>query len=58
MYAAQNIDKIVNHFYEQGKSDGIKNVVEGSKNPTTETRQTSGDIFVGGFKVQSYRRCR
>ena len=53
MYAAQNVDRIVNHFYEQGKSDGIKNVVEGSKNPTTETRQTSGDIFIGGLKVKA-----
>ena len=53
MYAAQNIDKIVNHFYEQGKSDGIKNVVEGSKNPSTEARQTSGDIFIGGLKVKA-----
>jgi len=53
MYAAQNIDKIVNHFYEQGKSDGIKTVVESSKNPTTETRQTAGDINLGGFKVRS-----
>ena len=53
MYAAQNVDRIVNHFYEQGKSDGFKNVVEGSKNPTTETRQTSGDIFIGGLKVKA-----
>ena len=53
MYAAQNVDRIVNHFYEQGKSDGIKNVVEGSKNPSTETRQTSGDIFIGGLKVKA-----
>jgi hypothetical protein len=53
MYAAQNIDKIVNHFYEQGKSDGIKGVVEGSKNPSTEARQTSGDIFIGGLKVKA-----
>ena len=53
MYAAQNIDRIVNHFYEQGKSDGIKNVVEGSKNPSTEARQTSGDIFIGGLKVKA-----
>jgi len=53
MYAAQNIDKIVNHFYEQGKTDGIKTVVEGSKNPTTGTRQTAGDINLGGFKVRA-----
>ena len=53
MYAAQNVDRIVNHFYEQGKSDGIKNVVEGSKNPTTEKLQPSGDIFIGGLKVKA-----
>ena len=53
MYAAQNIDRIVNHFYEQGKSDGIKNVVEGSKNPSTEARQAAGDIFIGGLKVKA-----
>ena len=54
MYAAQNIDRIVNHFYEQGKTDGIKNVVEGSKNPTTEARQSGvEDIFVGGLKVRA-----
>jgi len=54
MYAAQNIDKIVNHFYEQGKTDGIKNVVEGSKNPTTAVRQEGvQDIFVGGLKVRA-----
>jgi hypothetical protein len=53
MYAASNIDKIVNHFYEQGKSDGIKNVVQGSKNPDSAIRQTQGDIYIGGLKVRA-----
>lgn len=54
MYAAQNIDKIVNHFYEQGKSDGIKTVVDNSKNPTTAAREAaSGDLFIGGLKVKA-----
>jgi len=54
MYAAQNIDKIVNHFYEQGKSDGIKTVVDNSKNPTTTAREAaSGDLFIGGLKVKA-----
>ena len=54
MYAAQNIDKIVNHFYEQGKTDGIKNVVEGSKNPSAAVRQEgTQDIFIGGLKVRA-----
>jgi len=53
IYAAQNIDKIVNHFYEQGKTDGIKTVVDGSKNISNEPRQTQGDIFIGGLKVKA-----
>ena len=53
IYAAQNIDKIVNHFYEQGKSDGIKTVVDGSKNISDEPRQTQGDIYIGGLKVRA-----
>jgi len=55
MYAAQNVDKIINHFYEQGKSDGIKTVVESSKNPTIDKARQSGtqDIYVGGFKVRA-----
>jgi len=55
MYAAQNVDKIKNHFYEQGKSDGIKTVVESSKNPTIDKARQSGtqDIYVGGFKVRA-----
>ena len=54
IYAAQNIDKIVNHFYEQGKTDGIKDVVDGSKNPSIDkARQTQGDIFIGGLKVRA-----
>ena len=55
IYAAQNIDKIVNHFYEQGKSDGIKNIVESSKNPAIDQARQSGseDIYVGGFKVRA-----
>ena len=55
MYAAQNVDRIVNHFYEQGKSDGIKTVMESSKNPTIGEPRQKGreDIFVGGFRVRA-----
>ena len=27
MYAAENVDKIATHFYEQGKADAVKDVV-------------------------------
>ena len=50
-----NTDKLATHFYEQGKADGIKNLVQQSKNPSAEApRQVaSGDVFVGGFKVKA-----
>ena len=55
MYAAQNVDRIVKHFYEQGKTDGIKNVMQSSKNPTLDApRQGAGqDVTLGGFKVRA-----
>jgi hypothetical protein len=55
LYAAMNADKLASHFYEQGKADGIKNVVKNSKNPGTEApRQVaSGDVFVDGLKVKA-----
>ncbi len=55
MYTAMNADKIAHHFYEQGKADGIKNVIETSKNPSTdEPRQVAdGNVFIGGLKVKS-----
>ena len=55
LYAAMNVDKIANHFYEQGKADGIKNVVNSSKNLSTENpRQVAdGNVFINGLKVKS-----
>jgi hypothetical protein len=54
LYAAQNVDNIVSHFYEQGKADGVKTVVESSKNPTSDVRKTStGEMFIDGFKIKS-----
>jgi hypothetical protein len=32
-----NADKLATHFYEQGKADGVKNIVQKSKNPATDT---------------------
>tara|TARA_R110000824_G_scaffold8745_1_gene39797 strand:+ start:6017 stop:7264 length:1248 start_codon:yes stop_codon:yes gene_type:complete len=55
LYAAMNADKIANHFYEQGKADGVKNIVNSSKNITNEKpRQVAdGNVFVQGLKVKS-----
>ena len=32
IYAADNVDRIATHFYEQGKADAVKDVVNKSKN--------------------------
>ena len=54
LYAAQNVDTIANHFYEQGKTDAIKEQLAKSKNISTEPRKTaSGEVFIGGLKVKA-----
>ena len=52
MYAADNIDTIANHFYEQGKADAVKEVISSSKNPSSAPRQTAQSEFKNGIKVK------
>jgi len=55
LYAAMNADKLASHFYEQGKADGVKGIVQQSKNPSADApRQVAGgDVYVSGFKVKA-----
>ena len=54
MYAAENVDTIAQHFYEQGKSDATKDIVAKSKNITEDVRVSPNtDVFVGGLKVKA-----
>ena len=54
MYAADNVDQIAQHFYEQGKSDATKDLVAKSKNITEDVRTSPNtDVFVGGLKVKA-----
>jgi len=55
MYAADNVDQIASHFYDQGKADAVKDVVKSSKNLSdVKAREgNTGEVFVGGFKVKS-----
>jgi len=54
IYAADNVDKIASHFYEQGKADAVKDVMNKSKNLSdTKARSQQGDVFVNGFKVKA-----
>ena len=54
LYMASNGDAIINHFYEQGKADAVRDVVNKSKNLKDSPRTFKGnDGFLGGFKVKS-----
>jgi hypothetical protein len=52
MYAASNADTIANHFYEQGRADAVKEVVNSSKNPSSAPRQIAQSDFKDGIKVK------
>jgi len=54
LYAAKNADTIAQHFYDQGKTDSIKDQLAKSKNISTQPRKTSeGNVFVQGLKVKA-----
>ena len=53
LYAGKNIDKIVKHFYDQGKADAIKETTMSAKNidmsPRTSTKPV---VDAGGMKFK------
>jgi len=52
LFTAMNADAVANHFYEQGKADGIKESVARSKNIDMTPRQNLGEIETGGVKYK------
>ena len=55
LYAGANADKVANHFYEQGKADAIRDVVNKSNNTSSTARKAApvdGARF-GAYKVKS-----
>ena len=54
LYVANNPDKVINHFYEQGKADAIKEVMANSKNVSNDIRTTSPTEFTNGIKVVTH----
>jgi hypothetical protein len=44
IFAAQNADKLANHFYEQGRADAIKNSAKVAKNINMDPRQDGSSI--------------
>ena len=52
LFTAMNADAIANHFYEQGKTDAMKNSVAKAKNVDMNPRQSHGEIETGGLKFK------
>ena len=44
IYAAQNADKLANHFYEQGRADAIKESAKNAKNINMDPRQEGSTV--------------
>ena len=56
LYAGKNIDRIVKHFYEQGKADAIKETSMNAKNIDMSPRAAAAPVVDAGgmkFKVLS-----
>ena len=52
LYTAMNADAIAQHFYEQGKTDALKESIAKSKNINMDPRQSQKTIEAGGVKVK------
>ncbi len=54
LYAANNPDKMANHFYEQGKADAIREITNKSNNVSTEARQAApkGNVKLGKWTIK------
>ena len=53
LFTAMNADAIAKHFYEQGKTDALKNSIAKSKNVSMDPRQEfNGQINTDGVKVR------
>ena len=52
LYTAMNADAVARHFYEQGKTDAMKDSVAKAKNVNMNPRQAHGEIAAGGMKFK------
>ena len=55
LYAGTNADKMANHFYEQGKADAIRDVVNKSNNISSGARKSApvDSARFGAYKIKS-----
>jgi len=52
LFTAMNADAIANHFYEQGKADGVKESIAKAKNVSMDPRQAFSNDNTSGPKVR------
>jgi len=54
LYTARNADKIAHHFYEQGKADATRDIVQNSKNINQDPRSgEQGEVMPNGWRVRA-----
>jgi len=54
LYTARNADKIAHHFYEQGKADATRDIVQNSKNINQNPRSgEQGEVMPNGWRVRA-----
>ena len=51
LFTAMNSDAVANHFYQQGKTDALKETMQKAKNVDMSPRET-GSVETGGIKVR------
>mgnify|MGYP003958553977 FL=1 len=52
LFTAMNADAIANHFYEQGKTDAIKESVKTAKNINMDPRSGHKNVETSGIKAR------
>ena len=52
LFTANNADAVAAHFYEQGKSDALKESIANSKNIDMSPRQANKPVDTGGMKFK------
>ena len=54
LYAARNVDRLAEHFYEQGKADATRDIVATSKNINSDPKPLdTGETLPNGWKVRA-----
>jgi len=54
LFVASNADKLMQHFYEQGKADATRDIVQSSKNINQAPRSgEQGEVMPNGWRVKA-----